>query len=35
MKKAEQARLNADPGNEALLAALDALPTDVWALCAS
>src|SRR6266853_6872997 len=34
MKKAEQERLHAGPGNEDLLTALTALPRDVWMACA-
>ena len=34
MKKAEQERLHAGPGNEGLLTALNALPRDVWMACA-
>ena len=34
MKKAEQERLHAGPGNEGLLTALNALPRDVWMVCA-
>ncbi len=34
MKKAEQERLHAGPGNEDLLTALHAFPRDVWTACA-